>query len=85
MFSLCIATPGSFERFFRGHGLHFKESRLTSYYSKQSVNYFCHPDCLCSGKTIFVVTVSPAGPFMLDTFGPAGPFMRPDQIFCYRT
>ena len=40
-------------------------------------------DQFCSGGTIFVITTSPAGPFMSTINGPAGPFMHLDQIFRY--
>ena len=45
---------------------------------------YSNPDHLCPGRTIFVVIIGPAGPFMLYIFGPAGPFMHPDHIFLYR-
>ena len=46
---------------------------------------FRDPDHLCLWRTIFVSTIGPTGPFMLDIFGPAGPSMYQDQIFCYRS
>ena len=44
---------------------------------------YSNPDYLCPGRTIFVVIIDPAGPFMLYIFGLAGPFMHPDHKFLY--
>jgi len=45
---------------------------------------YCDLDRLCLGRTIFVVIIGQAGPFMLDIFGPARLFMHPDPTFLYR-
>ena len=55
------------------------------WYGKMPAISYSNLDHLCLGRTIFVVIIDPAGPFMLYIFGPAGPFMHPDHIFLYRS
>jgi len=44
---------------------------------------YSDPAHLCLSRTIFIVIIEPAGPFILDIFGPARLSMHPGQIFLY--